>query len=59
MSKLVTAVAVLQVVEKGLIGLDDDIGKAVPRFANVDVLEGFDDNGKPKMGKQNKPITLR
>ena len=59
MTKLLTAVAAMQVVEKGLISLDDDIGKFVPQFSNPDLLKGFDDDGKPIIGKVDHPITLR
>ena len=59
MTKLVTAVAAMQVVEKGLVGLDDDLGNVMPELSNLDVLEGFDDNGQPMLGKQTKPVTLR
>ncbi|KAI9693924.1 MAG: hypothetical protein M1822_003195 [Bathelium mastoideum] len=37
-SKLITSVAVMQLVEKGLVGLDDDCGKIVRQLANKDVL---------------------
>jgi CubicO group peptidase (beta-lactamase class C family) len=59
MTKLVTAVAVMQVVEKGLVGLDDDLGSILPELSNLDVLEGFDSSGQPVLGKQSKPMTLR
>ena len=59
MTKLLTAVAVMQVVEKGLISLDDDVRKVVPRFSNPDRLKGFDDDGKPMIDKLDHPITLR
>ena len=32
----------MQIVEKGLIGLDDDCGKIVPRLANKDILVGLE-----------------
>ena len=59
MSKLVTAVAVMQVVENGLVGLDDDLGNIVPELTALDVLEGFDSSGQPVLRKQAKPMTLR
>ncbi|KAI9668230.1 MAG: hypothetical protein M1821_001050 [Bathelium mastoideum] len=37
-SKLITSVAVMKLVEKGLVGLDDDCGKIVRQLANKDVL---------------------
>jgi CubicO group peptidase (beta-lactamase class C family) len=40
--KIVTSVAAIQVVENGLIGLDDDCGRYVPALANKDILVGFE-----------------
>ncbi|KAF3480748.1 beta-lactamase [Arthroderma uncinatum] len=47
MAKLVTAVAVMVAVEKGLVGLDDDAGAILPELAEPDIIVGFDeeDNG--------------
>ncbi|KAK5038143.1 hypothetical protein LTS07_001612 [Exophiala sideris] len=59
MTKLVTAVAAMQVVEKGMVGLDDDLGKIVPDLSNLQVLDGFDDNGKAILTKATKAVTLR
>jgi methyl acetate hydrolase len=58
MSKLVTSVGAMQLVEKGLIKLDDDVGKFVPQLSNMDIVTGAED-GQLKMRKQSKPITLR
>lgn len=59
MSKLVTSVAAMQLVDRGLIGLDDDAGKHVPYLADVKLLTGFDDNGTAILEKPTKPVTLR
>lgn len=45
LTKIVTAVAVMIVVERGLISLDDDVGKVVPELAAPEVLTGFDEDG--------------
>ncbi|CAK7219003.1 hypothetical protein SBRCBS47491_003697 [Sporothrix bragantina] len=66
-SKLVTSVSVLQVVEKGLIGLDDDIRKIVPALKDIQVITGFEDGdsepgpgvGQPILEDVQGPITLR
>jgi len=58
MTKLLTAVSAMQLVEKGKIGLDDDLGKVIPQLSKIEVLKGFDDGGKPIMEKKIKPITL-
>jgi CubicO group peptidase (beta-lactamase class C family) len=49
----------MQLVEKGAIGLDDDVGNVVPELSNVDILTGFEENGTPILTKSTKPITLR
>lgn len=59
MTKFVTAVAVMQVVEQGLVSLDDDLGGILPELSGLNILEGFDSNEQPIFGKQTKPVTLR
>ncbi|KAK5045060.1 hypothetical protein LTR84_010208 [Exophiala bonariae] len=59
MTKLITSIAVLQVVEKDLVGLDDDLATLIPEFKSLELLIGFDDAGKPAYGKHTNPITLR
>lgn len=54
--KLVTSVAAMQVVEKGLIGLDDDCGKFVPALANKDIIVGFEGDEASTEAEFN-PIT--
>lgn len=43
MTKLVTSVAVMQLVEKGVVTLDEDIREIVPELRHIDVLVGFKD----------------
>lgn len=59
MTKLLTAVSAMQLVEKGKIGLNDDLGDLIPQLSKVEILKGFDDGGKPIMEKKSRPITLR
>ncbi|KAI0837701.1 beta-lactamase family protein [Hypoxylon sp. FL0890] len=59
LTKLSTAVAVLIAVEQGLITLDEDVRQIVPQLKDVEVLLGFDDDGKPRMKKCTAPISLR
>lgn len=59
MTKLITSIAVLQVVEKGLVGLDDDLATLISEFKGLELLTGFDEEGKPTYGKHIKPISLR
>ncbi|EGE85725.1 hypothetical protein RJZ56_000207 [Blastomyces dermatitidis] len=59
MTKVFTAVAVMVAVERGLITLDDDVGKVVPELAELEILEGFEEDGKPIVRKASKKLTLR
>lgn len=58
-TKLLTSIAALQVVEQGFIGLDDDVSKHVPEMKQYGILEGFDEDDKPKFKDVTKTITLR
>ena len=65
-SKVITMVAVMQLVEKGVLKLDDPVTKYIPAFADTKVAEGYelgkypfvrpDDNGP--MHSPEHPITL-
>lgn len=39
MTKLVTAVAITQLVERGVLSLDEDVRKRVPELANIQILK--------------------
>ncbi|WP_425390508.1 serine hydrolase domain-containing protein [Ekhidna sp.] len=41
MTKPITSVAVLQLVEQGKVNLDDPISKYIPAFSNIEVLDEF------------------
>ena len=58
MTKPVTTVAALQLVEQGKVDLSEPIAKRLPQLANLDVLEGFDGSGKPVLRPARTPITL-
>ncbi len=59
MTKAVASVAAMQLVEQGRLALDDDIGTLLPQLASPQLLEGFDDEGKPVTRPAAGPITLR
>jgi methyl acetate hydrolase len=59
MTKAITAACVMQLVEQGKVGLDDDCGGRVPALATPKVLEGFDEMGRPRLRPAKGPITLR
>ncbi|MCJ1313074.1 hypothetical protein MMC25_006751 [Agyrium rufum] len=58
-TKLMTCIAFMQCIERGLIGLDDDVAKVLPEVADLEILTGFDDQGKPKLAPRNKTMTYR
>lgn len=44
MSKVMTSVAAMIAVEKGLVGLDDDVAKILPELHEKRILLAFDNN---------------
>jgi CubicO group peptidase (beta-lactamase class C family) len=58
MTKPITTVAALQLVDQGKVDLSEPIAKHLPQLANLDVLEGFDGSGKPVLRPARTPITL-
>jgi methyl acetate hydrolase len=59
MTKAITSVAAMQLVEKGKIQLDEPVSRVLPELDSIQVLEGFDSNGHPILRKPKRPITLR
>ena len=59
MTKAVTSVAALQMVEQGKLSLDKPISDVVLELSAAQVLEGFEADGKPKLRPPKRPITLR
>ncbi len=59
MTKAVTGVAALQLVERGELELDAPAGDVLSLLGEVGVLEGFDDDGQPRIRPARTPITLR
>jgi methyl acetate hydrolase len=59
MTKAVTSVAAMQLVEAGKLDLDQPIGRVLPALAAPQVLVGFDAAGKPRLRPARRPITLR
>ncbi|KAG9951874.1 beta-lactamase family protein, partial [Aureobasidium melanogenum] len=56
MTKLLTSIAAMQIIEKGLISLDTDVGPYLPDLAEQPILHGFDDNDKPILSKRKNTI---
>jgi len=59
MTKAITSVAAMQLVERGKLKLDEPVAKHLPELAKPDVIEGFDAAGKPVLRPATKAITLR
>jgi len=59
MTKAITSVAAMQLVERGKVSLDEPAFRHLPQLANLNVLEGFDGAGKPVLRPATKPVTLR
>jgi methyl acetate hydrolase len=59
MTKAITATAVMQLIERGKLGLERPASEVVPDLAAAKVLEGFDSAGKPRLRAPKRPITLR
>lgn len=59
-TKLMTAIAVLQCVERGLLDLDADVSPILPEAGKYGVIIGFDDaQNEPLLVPKANPITLR
>jgi CubicO group peptidase (beta-lactamase class C family) len=59
MTKAVTSVAAMQLVEQGRLDLDQPLAERVPELSAVQVLEGFDQAGQPRLRPPRRPVTLR
>ena len=59
MTKPVTTVAAMQVVEQGKLNLDEPNSKHVPALSQLNILQGFDQAGKPILQPARKPVLLR
>ena len=57
-TKAITGVAVMQMVEEGLVSLNDAAKQYVPEIAEIQVLEGFDANDQPILRAPSRDITL-
>ena len=59
MTKLVTSIAALQLVERGLLALDEPADVYLAELAKLRVLTGFDANGKGKFEDTRRAPTVR
>lgn len=58
-SKVVTAVAVLIMMERGLLRLEDPISRYIPEFAGATVAVPRDDKGPPAVVDADRDLTIR
>jgi len=59
MTKPVTTVAALQLVEQGKVTLDEPVSRVLPDLAAPQLLDGFDSAGKPILRPAKTPVTLK
>ncbi len=59
MTKAVTSVAIMQLVEQGKIELDQPVSVYMPELTQVRVLEGFDADNMPILRAAKSPVTIR
>ena len=59
-TKLMTSIAAMQCVERGLVTLDTDVAEILPELAAQGILTGFDEaTGEPIIRKRQNTMTLR
>ena len=59
MTKAITSVGIMQLVEQEEVRLDDSVGPYLPRFADAQVLEGFNADDTPILRPAKSPVTVR
>ena len=59
MTKAIVSVAALREVEAGRLSLDGDLSGLLPEFADLMVLEGFGEDGAPRLRPARRAPTLR
>jgi len=59
MTKAVTGTCAMQLVEQGKVDLDSPAARWVPALGRVQVLDGWDADGQPRLRAPKRPITLR
>ena len=59
MTKAITSLAAMQLVEQGRLDLDSAASKWLPDLGKLEVLEGFDAQGRPRTRAPRRQITLK
>lgn len=59
-TKLMTSIAAMQCVERGLVALGTDVAGILPELAAQGIITGFDEaTGEPIIDKRQNTMTLR
>lgn len=58
-TKLVTSIAVLQLVDEGRVGVEDLVTDHLPAFADLPILEGFNAEGQARLRPSQEPVRIR
>jgi CubicO group peptidase (beta-lactamase class C family) len=59
-TKIMTSIAALQCVERGQVGLDDDLGEVLSELKDCEIITGFKEGtDEPILKKAENKITLR
>lgn len=58
-TKLLTAISLLQLMERGLLSLDTPITSLLPELSDPSVFTGFNSANAPKFTKAEKEVTVR
>jgi CubicO group peptidase (beta-lactamase class C family) len=59
MTKAITTASAMQLVERGKLSLDAPVAKHFPELAKLEILDGLDPEGKPKLRPNPTPIALK
>jgi CubicO group peptidase (beta-lactamase class C family) len=59
MTKAITSVAAMQLVEEGRLTLEEPLTSHLPELGELQVLDGFDPDGAPRFRPPRRAITLR
>ncbi|KAF2715215.1 beta-lactamase/transpeptidase-like protein [Pleomassaria siparia CBS 279.74] len=58
-TKLMTSICAMQLVERGLLSLDEPVYKLIPELKDFPIITGIDESGKPIEIPHTTPMTLR
>ncbi|MGA8050239.1 MAG: serine hydrolase domain-containing protein [Burkholderiales bacterium] len=59
LTKALVAAGAMQLVERGVLDLNEPVRRRLPELGEAMVLEGFDDDGRPRLRAPARAITLR